>query len=224
MKILIVEDETKIAKALKKGLEQESYIVDISYNGEDGLEMALNEEYDAIILDLMLPKLDGSKVCQKLREQKIKTPIIILTAKSELEDKITNLNIGADDYLTKPFSFSELLARIRALIRRSKNESNNKLIANDLVLDLEKQIVSRSNKEIKLSKKEYQILEYLMLNKNRVVTKDKILDHVWSIEAEILPNTIEQYIRYLRKKVEYPFKNKKTLIETIRGFGYKIVD
>jgi len=223
MRILVVEDEHKIANSIKKGLEQESYAVDLAYDGEDGFGLAATEDYDLIILDLMLPKMDGMEICAKLRqEEKVHTPILILTAKDQVEDKVNGLNLGADDYLTKPFSFAELLARIRALSRRPKNGLNTVLTVKDLSLDSLSFEVKRAGKKIDLSKKEFALLEYLLRHKGRILSKEQIINHVWDYDADILPNTLEVYIGYLRNKIDKPFKNKPLLIQTVRGFGYKI--
>jgi DNA-binding response OmpR family regulator len=222
MKILVIEDDRKIANAIKRGLEQEAYACDVSYNGKDGLGSALALEYDLIVLDRMLPEIDGIKICQILREKKNKTPILILTAKDKTEDKINGLDAGADDYLTKPFSFEELLARIRAILRRPQGNLDNKLTLGDLSLDRSKFEVKRDGKKIDLSKKEFSLLEYLMRNPNRILTKDNIISHVWDFDADILPNTVEVYIGYLRNKIDKAFSHKIPLIYTVRGFGYKI--
>jgi len=223
MRILIIEDEHKIANSIKKGLEQESYAVDIAYDGEQGFDLAATEDYDVVILDLMLPKMDGMKICQKLRkEENIHIPILMLTARGQLDDKVNGLNAGADDYLVKPFAFVELLARIRALIRRPQNSLSSVLKARDLTLNTLTFEVKRAGKQIKLSKKEYALLEYLLRHKDKILTKDQIINHVWNYDADVLPNTVEVYIGYLRNKINKPFKNKKPLIQTVRGFGYKI--
>jgi len=225
MRILIVEDEHKIANSIKKGLEQESYAVDVTYDGEQGFDLATTEDYDVIILDLMLPKIDGMKICQRLRkEENIHTPILILTAKGQLNDKVNGLNAGADDYLVKPFAFAELLARIKALIRRPQNSLSSILEAENLTLNTLTFEVKRAGKQIKLSKKEYALLEYLLRHKNKILTKEQIINHVWDYDASVLPNTVEVYIGYLRNKIDKPFKNRKPLIQTVRGFGYKIGD
>lgn len=224
MRVLIVEDNPKIANSIKKGLEQESFAVDIALNGIKGFDLAATEDYDIIILDLMLPDMDGMEVCRKLRrEEKISTPILMLTAKNQLEDRVGGLNTGADDYLAKPFAFEELIARIRALARRPKKTLNNTLKTADLKLDSSNQQVSRGGKTISLSKKEFSLLEYLLRNKNKIVSKQTLINHVWDYNADILPNTVEVYIGYLRNKIEKPFKNKPKLIKTIKGFGYKII-
>jgi two-component system, OmpR family, response regulator len=223
MRILVVEDEHKIANSIKKGLEQESYAVDISYDGESGFDMASSEEYDLIILDLMLPKMDGITICKKLRtEENVQTPILILTAKGEVDDKVEGLNSGADDYLAKPFAFAELLARIKALTRRPKETLNPTLKAGDLTLNSISYEVKRDSKTIDLSRTEFSLLEFLMRHKGKVLTKDQIINHVWEYDSDVLPNTVEVYIGYLRKKIDNAFPNLHPLIQTVRGFGYKI--
>ncbi len=222
MRILVVEDEHKIAASIKKGLEQESFAVDVAHDGNDGFDLAISEDYDVIILDLLLPGMDGVTICKKLREEKIHTPILMLTAKGGLDDRVEGLNAGADDYLVKPFAFEELLARLRALTRRPKNSLNSVLTCQDLSLNTQNFEVKRGNKPIRLSKKEFSLLEYLLRHKNTVLTKDQIIAHVWDYDADILPNTVEVCIGYLRNKIDRPFKNKPALIQTIRGFGYKI--
>ncbi len=222
MRILIVEDEHRIANSIKKGLEQENYAVDIAYTGNDGYDLASTEDYDLIILDLMLPQIDGVTLCKKLRQEKIHTPILILTAKGQVQDKIIGLDSGADDYLTKPFSFEELLARIRALIRRPKTIINETLTVSDLRLNTKLFYAERAGIPINLTRKEFSLLEYLIRNTGKIIPKDQIIAHVWDYDAEILPNTVEVYIKKLRRKIDVPFKNKKPLIKTIRGFGYKI--
>jgi DNA-binding response OmpR family regulator len=222
MRILVVEDEHRIAQTIKKGLEQERFAVDLAYTGTDGFDLASTESYDTIILDLMLPGMDGLTICRQLRKQNVHTPILILTAKSQTRDKITGLDMGADDYLTKPFSFEELLARIRALARRPGNFKENKLTVGDLTLDPKSYVVLRSNQPISLSNKEFALLEYLMRYANTILSKDEIITHVWDYESDVLPNTVEVNIRNIRNKIDHPFKNKKPLLHTVRGFGYKI--
>ena len=223
MKVLVIEDEVRLARAIKEGLEQETYAVDLATNGEEGYQIASQSNYDLIILDIMLPGLDGYRICQKLRSGKNKTPILMLTAKFQSTDIIRGLNDGADDYLGKPFSFSVLLARIQALLRRPPLTHNQVLRSGDLQLDLTKKEVRRSEQKINLSAKEYAVLEYLMRNKGQVISKDKIIDHVWDFESDILPNNVEAFISLLRSKIDAPFDGLK-LIETVRGFGYKIRD
>ena len=221
MRLLIIEDEVKIANALKKALEQEKYAVDVAYDGDDGYAMASTEPYDLLVVDRMLPgDYDGLRIISELRKQSIKTPIIILTAIGQSYEKVKGLDIGADDYLVKPFSLDELLARIRALLRRPINEKPTILKAGDLTLNTTTYEVKRAGKVIALTGKEYSLLEYLMRNQNRPISKDSIISHVWNFDADILPNTVEVYIKYLRSKVDEPFS--KPLIKTIRGFGYKI--
>jgi DNA-binding response OmpR family regulator len=222
MRILVVEDEHRIANSIKKGLEQERYAVDVAYTGTDGFDLASTEDYDLILLDIMLPEMSGIEICRELRKNKIHIPILMLTAKGQTEDKVEGLDAGADDYMTKPFSFDELLARIRALTRRQGTVLNSTLSVEDLSLDTKQYLVKRSNKIIKLSSREFSLLEYLISHKNIIVTKDQIIAHVWDYDADILPNTIEVYIKNLRNKIDKPFINKKPLIQTIRGFGYRI--
>lgn len=223
MRILVIEDEHKIAASIKKGLEHENYAVDVAYDGTSGFDLAAAEEYDLIILDRLLPGMDGLTLCRKLREDKIQTPILILTAKGQIDDKVNGLDNGADDYMVKPFSFSELFARVRALIRRPTILTDAVLTISDLTLNPNTYEVKRANKLINLSSKEFSLLEYLLRHKNTIVTKEQILNHVWSYDADVLPNSVEVYIKHLRNKIDFPFKDP-TLIRTIRGFGYKITD
>lgn len=222
MKVLVVEDEHRIANSIKKGLEQEKYTVDVCFSGPDGFDLATTESYDVILLDVLLPEMDGLTVCKKLREQRIHTPILMLTARGQLQDKIAGLDCGADDYLTKPFAFEELLARIRALSRRPKQSTQAVLQVADLELDPKLFEVKRAGTTITLSNKEFMLLEYLVRNPNKILTKDQIIEHVWDYDSNILPNTIEVYIRNLRKKIDEPFRKKSPLLHTVRGFGYKI--
>lgn len=221
MRILVVEDERRIAQAIKEGLEQESYAVDVEYNGEDGLNAGLAEEYDLIMLDVMMPIMNGYEVCRELRNDGIKTPILMLTAKDQDKDIVEGLDVGADDYLAKPFSFSVLLARIRALLRRPTASLPQQLVVGTLKLDPVRKGVERSGQTIGLSAKEFAILEYFMRNQDRVLSKNNIMAHVWNFDSDILPNNIEVFITYLRAKIDKPF-NEKPLIHTVRGFGYKI--
>jgi len=222
MRILIVEDDHKIASAIKKGLEQESYAVDVSFDGQDGLGQALTIEYDLIVLDRMLPEVDGIQICKALREKDNKTPILILTAKDKIQDRVEGLNAGADDYLVKPFAFEELLARIRALLCRPQEVKESIFRIDDLSLNTLTFEVKRGEKKINLSTTEFALLEYLMRNAGRILTKNNIIDHVWDYDADILPNTVEVYVGYLRNKIDKPFAKRAQLIRTIRGFGYKI--
>lgn len=221
MRILLIEDEEKIANSLKLGLTQESYAVDVVNDGLEGYEMASYEDYDLIILDLMLPSLSGLEICKRLRDEKIHTPILMLTARGEIEDRVNGLDTGADDYLSKPFAFTELLARIRALSRRPKQTVGTVLEVDDLTLNTSTSEVKRGGKPVSLSSKEFALLEYLMRHKGSIVKKDQIMDHVWDYDSDVLPNSVEVYITHLRGKIDKPFKGK-ALITTVRGFGYKI--
>jgi DNA-binding response OmpR family regulator len=222
MRILVIEDEHRIANSIKKGLEQEKYAVDVAYDGLTGFDLAASEDYDLILLDLMLPGMDGMVICKKLREEGMHMPILMLTARGQIHERVAGLDAGADDYLTKPFSFEELLARIRALSRRPKTNTGIRLTAADLVLDPKTYEVKRSGKDIRLSSKEFALLEYMLRHTGQILTKEQIISHVWDYEADILPNTVEVYIKNLRSKIDLPFKDKPELIETIRGFGYRI--
>lgn len=222
MKILVVEDEHRIAQALKKGLEQERYVVDVAYDGLEGYDLALNDGYELLILDLMLPGKDGLSICKDLRAENIHTPILILTAKGQVSDKVLGLNHGADDYLSKPFSFEELLARVKALLRRPKMSTTSALSFEDLTLNPQEFTVQRAGQSLQLSSTEFSLLEYLLKHSRKIVTKDQIIEHVWSYDTDILPNTVEVYIRNLRKKIEVPFPNTPPLIHTLRGFGYRL--
>ncbi len=222
MRILIVEDERRIADSLKKGLEQERYAVDVAYSGVDGFDLASTEDYDVIVLDRMLPGMEGLEVCRNLRKDGVNTPVLLLTAKGLVQDKVEGLECGADDYLAKPFAFEELLARVRALGRRPRRALSPQLTVGDLSLNPSTYIVARGKRTIQLSGKEFALLEYLMRHADTVVTKDQLIQHVWDYDADILPNTVEVNIRNLRKKIEGPFGFAKPLIHTVRGFGYKI--
>ncbi|HUC95103.1 MAG TPA: response regulator transcription factor [Candidatus Saccharimonadales bacterium] len=216
MKILVVEDEHKIANSIKRGFEQETWATDVAYDGEDGYDMASSEDYDVIVLDLMLPKMDGMEICKKLRAEENHTPILMLTARGELADKVGGLNSGADDYLVKPFAFEELLARVKALARRPRVSNSEELKTSDLTLNTNTFDVKKGGKSIELSRKEFALLEYLMRNAGKVVSKENIIAHVWDYESDILPNTVEVFIGYLRDKIG------GDVIKTVRGFGYKI--
>lgn len=220
MRILVVDDEVKLATAIKRALEINHYAVDMVHTGSDALDMALGEEYDCILLDLMLPGMDGLAVCKKIRREGKTTPILMLTAKGQVTDKVTGLDIGADDYLVKPFSFEELFARVRALVRRPKTQAQSALTVKDLSLDPVSYTVTRRGKPITLSSKEFSILEYLLRNKNTVVSRDQLINHVWDYDADVLPNVVEVHIKHLRDKIDAPFKT--ALIQTIRGKGYSI--
>jgi heavy metal response regulator len=218
MRILVIEDEKKVADFIKRGLKEEGYVVDVASDGEDGYFQATEIPYDLIVLDLMLPKLDGLRLCGKLRQNDIQTPLIMLTAKDSIKDKVIGLDSGADDYLTKPFSFEELLARIRALLRKGKNQQPTQLKVADLVLDLVSHKVWRGKNEIILTVKEYALLEYFMRNVGTVITRTMISEHVWDINFDTFTNVIDVYVNYLRNKIDKDQKIK--LIHTVRGRGY----
>lgn len=223
MRILIIEDEHKIANAIMQGLVQENYAVDVEYDGDSGLGSALSFSYDVMVVDRMLPgTIDGIEITRQVRAAGIHTPILMLTAKDQIRDKVEGLNAGADDYLVKPFSFEELLARLRALMRRPQKAQENTIQVEDLSLDTINYKVERGGKPINLSAKEFALLEYMMRNAGRVLSKDKIISHVWDFDADILPNTVEVYIGYLRAKIDKPFN--KPLLHTSRGFGYILGD
>lgn len=221
MRVLLVEDEHKIARALKKALEQESYAVDVAYDGDEGYAMATTEPYDVAIIDRMLPgSYDGIAIVKAMREEKIHTPVLILTALSGVHEKTAGLDSGADDYLIKPFALEELLARVRALLRRPVEQQATILTAADLSLNTNTYEVKRGNTPIILTSKEFALLEYLLRNQGRPLPKELIIAHVWDYDADILPNTVEVYIKYLRGKIDEPFDTP--LIQTVRGFGYKL--
>ena len=218
MRLLVVEDEKRIAQALRAGLEDEGYAVDVEHDGEDGLNAALAFEYDAILLDVMLPSLDGFDVCRRLRAESRHTPVIMLTARDREQDIVNGLDSGADDYLPKPFAFEVLLARVRALLRRPSESLSDELVVGDLTIETKDKKVTRGKKSIKLSVKEYAILEYMARNARKTVSKEQIIGHVWDFDADVLPNTVEVFVTFLRNKIDKPFK--KPLIHTVRGFGY----
>ena len=221
MRILIVEDEKKVASFIKKGLEEEYYTVDVAYDGKQGFELALSEEYDLLILDIMLPYKDGLTLTKELRDEKIETPILLLTAKDKIQDKVEGLDAGAEDYMTKPFAFEELLARIRALLRRNVSAKSVLLKAGDLVLDTQSHKVTRGNKIVDLTPKEYSILEYLMRNKNSVISRTKLSEHVYDYHFDTDTNVIDVYINKLRNKIDKGFEGA-SLLHTVRGIGYII--
>ena len=218
MRLLIIEDEKKVAGFIKKGLEEETYVVDVAYDGEEGLLLAQQGEYDLIILDLMLPVIDGLEVLSRLRAEKNDVPIILLTAKDSVEEKVTGLNKGADDYLTKPFAFSELMARIRVLLRRGKAEMKTELQIDNLTLDLVSHKVKRNGEEIELTGKEYSLLEYFLRNQGKVLTRTMIAEHVWDYNFDTFTNVIDVYVNHLRKKIDKNYPKK--LLHTLRGVGY----
>ncbi len=220
MRLLVVEDEKTLADLIKEGLEEEGFSVDVAYDGQEGLFMAQNEPFDLVVLDIMLPEIDGMEILKSMRNNKITTPVLMLTAKSDVEDKVSALNIGADDYLTKPFSFEELLARIKAVLRRNFKEASNIIRIADLKLDLSTREVERAGKKIDLTAREYALLEYLALNKNRLLTRTDITEHIYNYEFDFDSNVVDVTVTRLRKKIDKDFKKK--LIHTVRGVGYMI--
>jgi DNA-binding response OmpR family regulator len=222
MRILIIEDEEHLAKSLKKVLQTESYAVDLALTGNAGCEMAVSEEYDLIILDLGLPDMDGLRIIEELRKEKKSSPVIVLTARDKVNDKVTGLKLGADDYLVKPFDVDELLARIQALLRRPKIVIDKKLEVGNLVLDSQTKIVRRKNQELNFTAKEFALLEYLMRHKGKILTKQQLIDHVWDADLDLFSNAVDVYIGYLRAKIDKAFPKEKPLIKTIKGMGYKI--
>ncbi len=220
MRVLVVEDEKKLAGFIKRGLKEKKYAVDAAHDGDEGLFLAEVNPYDLIILDVMLPKKDGISICRELRKNGNTTPVLLLTARDDVEDKIAGLDSGADDYLTKPFAFGELLARVRALLRRKDNVKTTRLTVADLELDQLTHKVTRAGKEVELTSTEYALLEYLMLNAGQVVTRTMISEHVWSDDLDAFSNVVNVYISYLRKKIDNGAKKK--LIHSIRGTGYSL--
>lgn len=223
MRILVIEDEPKIAQAIKRGLGLHGHAVDTVFDADTGYSYGSDPGYDVIILDRMLPgSMDGTELCRKLRQDGIHTPILMLTARGTIGDKVEGLNSGADDYLVKPFSFDELTARVRALLRRPAVSTGTVLKVGNLELDPVSYGVTRAGQPLQLTHKEFQVLEYMMHHSGQIITKDTLISHIWNEDADVLPNTVEVYIGYLRSKVDRPFPKEKPLIHTIRGFGYKI--
>lgn len=220
IKLLIVEDEPSLLKIIAKRLKEEGYGVDAGKDGEEGQYYLDESEYDCIILDIMLPVVDGLTLLKNIRAKGIKTPVLLLTARDSIEDRVAGLDTGADDYLIKPFSFDELLARIRALLRRNTETCSNTLAISDLILDINAHTVKRNDKTIDLTTKEHAILEYLLKNRGRIMTRTQIAEHVWDYDFDYNSNLVDVYIRYLRRKIDDGFDNK--LIHTVRGSGYVI--
>jgi heavy metal response regulator len=218
MRILVVEDEQKVASFIKRGLEEEGYAVDVAADGEEGLAMALECVHDLIILDIRLPKLDGLRVLKELRQEKVMTPVLLLTVRATIEDKVLGLDAGADDYLTKPFAFQELVARVRALLRRRAGVDPAILQVADLTLDPARRTVSRGGERIELSAREFALLDYFMRHPGRVLTRAMIAEHVWDYTFDTTTNIIDVYINYLRKKIDTGREAK--LLHTVRGVGY----
>jgi heavy metal response regulator len=218
MHILVIEDEKKVARLIQKGLEEEAYAVDVAHDGERGLSMSEAHEYDLMIVDVMLPKMNGLELVQVIRTRKGKTPILMLTAKATIEDKVAGLDSGADDYLTKPFAFEELLARVRSLLRRGAQQKSTILAIADLELDTVTHKAKRGGRTIELTAKEYALLDYFLQNKDRVLTRSAISEHIWDYNFDTGTNIIDVYINHLRNKVDNNFDKK--LIHTVRGVGY----
>jgi len=221
MRILVVEDEKKVAEFVRRGLQQESFAVDVAHEGEDGAYLAQTFDYDLVILDLMLPKLDGLEVLRRIRAAKPSLPVLVLTAKATVEDRVTGLDHGADDYLVKPFAFAELSARVRALLRRGASEAVELQLA-DLKLDTTAHQVTRRGRKIDLSPKEFALLEFLLRHARRPVTRTMIIEHVWDMNFDSLSNVVDVYINYLRNKIDRGFT--PPLIRTLRGVGYMLTD
>jgi heavy metal response regulator len=220
MRVLIVEDEKSLADIIKKGLEEENYAVDVAYSGEDGLFMAENEPSDLIILDIMLPIVDGMTILKRIRKAGVKTPVLMLTAKDTLMDKVSGLDSGADDYLTKPFLFEELLARIRALLRRNSEAKTSIIEIGDLTIDIASREVKREGKDISLSAKEFVLLEFLAIHRNNVVSRTVLTEHLYDYDFDLDSNVIDVFIHRIRNKVDKGFERK--LIHTLRGSGYML--
>ncbi|MDT8420507.1 MAG: response regulator transcription factor [Desulfuromonadales bacterium] len=218
MRILVVEDEKKVASFIQRGLEEEEFTVDVAHDGEEGVTMAGSVSYDLILMDVMLPKKDGLTAIKELRDKQIDTPILCLTAKDAVDDIVTGLDVGSDDYLTKPFAFAELVARVKALIRRGAQDRGAELHFADLRLDPVSHRVWRDNTEIDLTSKEYALLEYFLRNANQVLTRTMIAEHVWDYTFDSFTNIIDVYVNYLRKKIDRNYDKK--LIHTVRGIGY----
>jgi len=221
MKVLLVEDDKKLAKTIEEGLKKQNFRVDVAEDGEEGLYLAKNNKYDVMIIDWMLPKLSGIELIKKLREENIFTPALILTAKSDIEDKVEGLSV-ADDYLTKPFDFNELIARLKALYRRNKKLPENIIRVGDLEMNLDTKEVKRAGKPIELMAKQFELLKLLMVNKGKIVSPEMIEQNLWEMDEERHSNVITAHISYIRKKIDKGFDKK--LIKTIRGMGYKISD
>jgi heavy metal response regulator len=220
MRVLVVEDDQRILDFIRKGLEEEGHAVDVAHDGDEALDWPAVVDFDAIVLDVMLPGRDGLEVCRTMRARGVRTPILMLTARDTVEDRVAGLDSGADDYLVKPFAFAELLARLRALMRREPVLLGTKLEVADLTLDTATRQVSRAGQPVTLTNKEYALLEYLMRHPNQVLTRTMIAEHVWNFDFDTGTNVIDVHIRYLRRKIDDPYEPK--LIQTVRGAGYRI--
>lgn len=222
MRILVIEDERKVASFIKRGLEEERYIVETAQDGAAGLELALHNHFDAVVLDVMLPKLDGFSVLATLRDQGVTTPVLMLTARGTTDDRVQGLDLGADDYLSKPFHFEELAARLRSILRRSSTEKTTKLTCGDITLDMVTHFAYRGDVEIELTTKEYALLEYMMRNKDRILSRSMITQHVWKHNFDPESNIIDVYVKRLRAKLERP--GQAPMIQSVRGVGYRLRD
>jgi len=220
MRLLLVEDHIKVARFIQRGLEEEHYAVDVAGGGEDALALLRVTPYDLVILDLMLPDISGVEVCRELRHRRSTVPVLMLTARDALEDKVAGLDVGADDYLTKPFAFPEFLARVRALLRRQEDVKTTRIEVGDLTIDTATHEVTRAGQSIELASKEYAVLEYLVRRAGQVITRTMILEAVWGYDFDPGSNVVDVYIRYLRRKLDDPYPLK--LLETIRGSGYRL--
>ena len=220
MRVLVVEDEVKMARAIRRGLEQEGYAVDLAASGDDGCHMGTEIDYDAIVLDVLLPGMGGFEVCRRLRAAGRWAPVLMLTARDGVADRVEGLDAGADDYMVKPFAFGELLARLRALVRRGSGERPAVLVAGDLRLDPAGHTVERAGRQVALSAREFALLEFLMRNQGQVLSRTRILEHVWDFNYDGLSNVVDVYVGYLRRKLEQPFG--RPLIRTVRGVGYAL--
>ena len=223
MRLLIVEDETRIAGAIKTAMEMHNFAVDIVGDADSGLAAAIDPDYDIVILDRMLPgSMEGDEVCVKVRKAGVHTPILMLTARGEVDDKVHGLRSGADDYLVKPFSMEELIVRVQVLLRRPKQSLGPIIKLEDLEVNVEQFVVRRDGKSIKLSAREFKLLVYLLYNKGQTLSKDKLISHVWDGDSLVVPNTVEVYMGYLRKKIDKAFPDKPPLVQTVHGFGYRL--
>ncbi|MDF1860122.1 MAG: response regulator transcription factor [Verrucomicrobiales bacterium] len=220
MRVLVVEDQERIASFIEKGLKEQGFVVDLTRDGDDGYALATTEPYDAIVLDIMLPGRDGLSILKNLRKKGNNVPVLLLTARSELDERLEGLNLGADDYMTKPFYIEELIARLHTIVRRSAGEATHLLKVEDLFMDLVNRVVKRGEEEIQLSMREFSLLEYLMKSPGRVVSRMQICEHVWNYSFDPDTNLVDVYIQRIRKKVDKEFPTK--LIETVRGVGYRI--
>jgi DNA-binding response OmpR family regulator len=222
LRILLVEDNQRLSDSLKRSLTEDGYAVDVAYDGEEGEAWGLSYDYDAIILDIMLPKKDGMAVCRALRDERVKSPVIMLTARDTVDDRVSGLDSGADDYLVKPFALEELLARLRALLRRDADDKSPELRVGDLRLDPATHHVERAGEPINLTAKEFSLLEYFMRNRGRIVTREMAEDHIWSYDFQASSNVVDVYVRRLRRKIDDPFETR--VLETVRGAGYRLIN